>query len=47
MREKYWIFIWGLPGSGKSTVGKKLASLLEVKWEDLDHIIEAGEGKKI
>lgn len=47
MHGKNWIFIWGMPGSGKSTVGRKLASMLEMTWKDLDQIIETGEGKKI
>lgn len=34
------IYIIGMPGSGKTTVGKKLALSLECKYIDLDHLIE-------
>lgn len=34
------IFIIGLPGSGKSTLGKKLAKRLNLSFLDLDEIIE-------
>ena len=34
------IFIIGLPGSGKSTIGKKLAERLEMPFLDLDEVIE-------
>lgn len=41
------IFLWGMPGSGKSTIGKKLAALLELPFIDLDKVIEEHEGQTI
>jgi shikimate kinase len=41
------IFLVGLPGCGKSSLGKKLAHLFELPFHDLDHLIENGEGAKI
>ena len=41
------IFLIGLPGSGKTTLGKKLALLVKEKFVDLDNEIELREGKKI
>jgi shikimate kinase len=40
-------FLIGLPGCGKSTLGKKFAFVLDLPFYDLDHLIEAGEGAKI
>ncbi len=37
------IFILGLPGSGKSTLGKQLADNIHYPFFDLDHCIEAEE----
>lgn len=37
------IFIIGLPGSGKSTLGKQLADYINYPFFDLDHYIEAEE----
>lgn len=37
----------GLPGSGKTTTGKRLASLLEVGFADSDHLIEAQTGRTV
>ena len=34
------VFIIGLPGSGKSTLGKKLAKRLDLPFLDLDEVIE-------
>ncbi|MFN5371356.1 MAG: shikimate kinase, partial [Bacteroidia bacterium] len=34
------IFLCGMPGSGKSTVGKKLAARLGIRFIDLDTAIE-------
>ena len=40
-------FLIGLPGCGKSTLGKKFAYALGYPFYDLDAIIEEGEGQKI
>ena len=41
------IFLVGMPGSGKSTLGKQLASKLMTKFVDLDHEIETHEQKSV
>jgi len=41
------IFLIGFMGSGKTSVGKKLASLLPAEFVDLDEVIEQEEGKTI
>jgi shikimate kinase len=41
------IFLVGMPSSGKSTVGKALAVLLQYEYIDLDSKIEECEGKPI
>lgn len=41
------IFLLGLPGSGKSTLGRQLATGLKVPFVDLDHEIVKQEGKPI
>lgn len=41
------IFIWGMPGSGKSTVGKLLASIKGIEHYDLDDRIVSGTGISI
>jgi shikimate kinase len=41
------IFFIGLPGSGKTTVGKKFADKLDVPFIDLDDMIEKSEKMKI
>ena len=41
------LFIIGLPGSGKSTLGKKLAKRLDLPFLDLDEIIEQEAGQPI
>ncbi len=41
------VFIWGMPGSGKTTLGKKLAKQLNFEWIDSDNYIELNEGKSI
>ncbi|MCC5936023.1 MAG: shikimate kinase [Lunatimonas sp.] len=37
----------GMPGSGKSTLGRRVARLLQCSFFDLDHEIESKEGRKI
>ena len=41
------IFLYGAPGTGKSTIGGELARELELTFADLDEIIEAKVGKTI
>lgn len=41
------IFLVGMPGSGKSTLGRQLASELNLPFVDLDQVIEQHEGKSI
>ncbi len=41
------IFLVGLPGSGKTTVGKQLAEKLNLSFVDLDLEIEKLEGKSV
>jgi len=41
------IFLIGFMGSGKSTLGKKLAAKLKCEFVDLDAVIEHSEGKYI
>lgn len=41
------IYLIGMPGSGKSTLGKQLASALAIQFIDLDHEIAQKEGKAI
>ena len=41
------IFLLGLPGSGKTTLGKALSIALRLPFVDLDSEIERQEGKKI
>lgn len=38
------IFLIGLPSSGKSTLGKKLARLLDYRFVDMDKLIEKDQG---
>jgi len=45
MREK--LFIVGMPGSGKSTIGNLLAKQLGYDFIDLDEVIVSKEGKEI
>lgn len=40
-------FLLGLPGCGKSTLGRKFAHVIRLPFYDLDHLIENGEGAKI
>jgi len=41
------VYLIGLPGSGKTTLGKQLASILEIPFFDLDAEIEKQEGISI
>jgi shikimate kinase len=41
------LFLIGLPGSGKSTIGKALANRLTMDFVDLDEQIELREGKSV
>jgi len=41
------VFLIGLPGSGKTTLGKQLAKNLKVNFIDLDLSIEKLEGKSV
>lgn len=41
------IFLIGLPGSGKTTLGKQLAERLRIPFIDLDLAIESQEGKTV
>ena len=41
------IYLIGMPGSGKSTVGRKLAKKLGLKFIDTDSLIEKDENRKI
>lgn len=41
------VVLIGFMGSGKSTVGKKLAETLEIEWLDMDTEIEEREGQLI
>ena len=41
------IFLIGLPGSGKTTLGKQLAEKLKIAFVDLDVEIEKQEGKTV
>jgi shikimate kinase len=40
-------FLVGLPGCGKSTLGKKFAYVMRLPFFDLDQLIEEGEGAPI
>ncbi len=41
------IFLCGFMGCGKSTVGRKVASILKCDFVDMDHYIEKSEGRSI
>lgn len=41
------VVIVGVPGAGKSTVGKRLAKMLDVEFRDTDKDIESSTGRKI
>lgn len=40
-------FLTGMPGSGKSTLGKELSKILKYRYVDLDELIEQKEGRSI
>jgi shikimate kinase len=44
MRARRHIILIGMPGSGKSSLGRCLAARLGLRFVDTDHLIEAGEG---
>lgn len=37
----------GLPGSGKSTTGRRLAKILDLPFTDSDELVEAAEGRSV
>lgn len=41
------IVLIGMPGSGKSTIGRILAEFLDVEWVDTDSFVEEKQGKPI
>lgn len=47
MRVGQKLVLIGMPGSGKSTLGRRVARLLQYGFFDLDHEIESKEGRKI
>ena len=47
LREKENIVLTGMPGSGKTTVGKELSHLLGRPFFDTDTLVEAAAGKSI
>ena len=47
MKANKTIFLWGMPGVGKSTTGKALANVLGLEFIDLDKQIEELENKSV
>lgn len=47
MESKGRIFLYGAPGSGKSTLGRLLGAKLERKWIDTDELVVTTEGRSI
>jgi shikimate kinase len=41
------VVLIGLPGSGKTTSGRRLANILAVSFADSDHLIEASDGRTV
>ena len=47
MMEEHTIFLIGMMGSGKSTIGARLAELLALPFVDTDAAIEKAEGRSV
>ncbi|MGB0166208.1 MAG: shikimate kinase [Luteibaculum sp.] len=47
MKQGQTLYLLGFMGSGKSTLGKKLAAKLKKPFLDIDHVIEAEQGRSI
>jgi shikimate kinase len=47
MKKELKVVLVGLPGSGKSTFGRYLASILNFRYYDLDNLIEGNYSMKI
>lgn len=47
MKKQLKVVLIGLPGSGKSTFGRQLASVLDFPYYDLDNLIEENYAMKI
>lgn len=47
IREKRNIYLIGMPGSGKSTIGRSLAKVLQINFVDADHALAARTGVAI
>ena len=47
IREKRNIYLIGMPGSGKSTIGRSLAKVLQLNFVDADHALAARTGVSI
>jgi shikimate kinase len=45
--KKYNLVLIGMPGCGKSTIGKKLANIINCTFIDVDELIEEISGKSI
>lgn len=45
--KKKGVLLIGMPGSGKTTVGRALAKVLGVNFVDIDEVIEKSTGKEI
>ncbi|MCX8079985.1 MAG: shikimate kinase [Bacteroidia bacterium] len=45
MSEKIRVSLWGMPGSGKTTLGKALAERLSITYYDLDELVLQRTGK--
>jgi shikimate kinase len=41
------VVLVGLPGAGKSTVGRRLAKILVAEFADTDELIEAAQGRRV